>query len=325
MYENFYGLRERPFELTCNPKYLLLTPRHREALSSLRYGMSGHQGITLLLGEAGTGKTSLITAALVTERERNSKIAHLANPSLTRDEFFDLLANSFGLSAAAAASKSRFLIELQDLLLERRRRGEPTVLLIDEAQSLPDALLEEIRLLANLETATEKLMPVILAGQPELGERLNEDHLRQLKQRVALRCLLTPLDAQETGAYIATRVRTAGGDPASIFTREAVLAVARISRGIPRTINVVCDNAMLNGFALDRKPIAADLVDEVCRDFDMARGEPGIQPILSAHPAVPPPAAVQVRPEPAKKTTDEPSSLFAQFGTRRRFSFFYRG
>jgi general secretion pathway protein A len=321
MYEAFYGLRERPFELTANPKYLLLTAKHREALASLRYGMSGHQGITLLLGEAGTGKTSLVTAALAGERDRRSKIAHLANPSLTREEFFDLLATAFELSSVAAASKSRFLIELQELLVARRARSEPSVLVVDEAQSLSDLLLEEIRLLANLETATEKLLPVILAGQPELGARLNEPHLRQLKQRIALRCHLTPLEGQETGAYIATRIARAGGDPAQVFTREAVAAIAGMSGGIPRTINVICDNAMLSGFALNRRPIATDLVEEVCRDFDIGVAEPARRFLRPDSQAVASSVPTVSQPEPAKRAS-QTRPLFAQFSIRRRFSFF---
>jgi general secretion pathway protein A len=143
------------------------------------------------------------------------------------------------------------------------------VVIIDEAQTLSDDLLEEIRLLGNLESDTEKLLPLILAGQPEFGARLNEPHLRHLKQRVALRCTLQPLTVPEVAGYVAGRLRLAGGDPATIFTRDAIVAVARHSQGIPRTINVVCDNALLSGFALERRPIDEELIEEVCADFDL--------------------------------------------------------
>jgi len=268
MYEGFYGFRERPFELTSDPRFLLLTPKHREALSNLRYGISGRRGLTLLIGEAGTGKTSIIAAALNAERHRSLSVAHLANPTLTRDEFFELLATAFGLSGDAQRSKGRFLLELEATLVERHRSGGLTALIVDEAQSLPHELLEEIRLLANIETPREKLLPVILAGQPELAQRLNEPGLRQLKQRVSLRCTLTALELRETASYIATRVRTAGGDTASVFTREAVIAIHQWSKGIPRTINVICDNVLLSGFAAQCRPADVSLVREVCRDFD---------------------------------------------------------
>jgi general secretion pathway protein A len=140
---------------------------------------------------------------------------------------------------------------------------------IDEAQALPDEILEEIRLLANMETPTHKLLPVVLAGQPELAERLNEPRLRQLKQRIALRCELKPLDLSDTAAYIASRLRTAGGDPANIFTRQAVTLIHEYSHGLPRTISVMCDNALMSGFALDQRPVDGDIVLEVCRDFDL--------------------------------------------------------
>ncbi|PYQ80732.1 MAG: AAA family ATPase, partial [Acidobacteria bacterium] len=150
-----------------------------------------------------------------------------------------------------------------------RAREEITALIVDEAQSLSDELLEEVRLLANIETPTEKLLPLVLAGQPELAARLNESGLRQLKQRVALRCEVAPLDLGDTAAYIVSRIRTAGGNTTKLFTREAVTLIHEFSRGIPRVINVMCDNALINGFALKRQPVDRDIVAEVCRDFDL--------------------------------------------------------
>jgi type II secretory pathway predicted ATPase ExeA len=188
MYEQFYGLGELPFDLTPNPRYLLLTPGHREALSNLEYGLSSAKPVTVLVGEAGTGKTLLLRTAVESERCRNVRCVHVNNPTLTRSEFVEILARAFGLSAQAAGSKATLLAELEQVLRERRARGEITALLVDEAQSLGAELLEEIRLLANIESATEKLLPLVLAGQPELGARLDAPQLRQLKQRIALRC-----------------------------------------------------------------------------------------------------------------------------------------
>jgi general secretion pathway protein A len=247
MYTEYYGLAELPFELSPNPKYLLLTSRHREALANLQYGISAKKSLTLLLGEAGTGKTTLVQAALQSEPCRSARILHVANPMLSRQEFVEFLARGFELSADAARSKTTLLFELRRVLDERRTAGITTALVVDEAQVLPEELLEEIRLLANIETPSEKLLPVVLAGQPELADRLNQPSLRQLKQRVALRCKLGLLDPLETAAYNTGRLRIAGAGDTPIFTRDAVDLIHRRSSGIPRSISVICDNALVSG------------------------------------------------------------------------------
>jgi general secretion pathway protein A len=269
MYQQFYGLRELPFELTPNPKYLFLTRRHSEALSTLIYGLSTAKGITALIGEAGTGKTTLVHSALRSDQCRNVNCVYLMNPTLSRNEFVEMLSVRFELSADATRSKAALLNELEVVLRERRDRGQITALLIDEAQSLTSELLEEIRLLANSETTTEKLLPLVLAGQPELRDRLNQTELRQLKQRVTLRCEIAPFTQQETAAYIASRIRIAGGDAAKLFTREAVMLIHERSGGIPRTISVMCDNALLTGFGLGRQPVNYETVLEVANDLDL--------------------------------------------------------
>jgi general secretion pathway protein A len=273
MYESFYGLRERPFELTPNPRFLFMTAHHREALTTLEYGLSGRTGIALLLGDAGTGKTTLVHAALQSKSARASLPVYLNNPSLSRAEFIEFLATGFGLSADAARSKIRCLAELTALLATRYRAGTMTALIIDEAQGLPDALLEEIRLLANIESAAEKLLSIILAGQPELADRLNQPSLRQLKQRIGLRCSLPPLTQEQVAAYIAQRIRVAGGEVTKVFSADAVRTVYERSGGIPRTVSVICDNSLVTGFALDRRPVDRSVVLEVCRDFDFMEPE----------------------------------------------------
>src|SRR5262245_1485415 len=187
MYERYYGLRERPFELTHNPRFLFMSAKHREALSHLHYGISGRKGITVLIGDAGTGKTTLVHTALEQQREENACAVYLSNPLLSRSEFFEFLAWGFGLEAAVETSKTRFVVELTRALAARREAGGTCALVIDEAQCLSHELLEEVRLLANIETTADKLLPVVMVGQPELADRLNEPSLRQLKQRVALR------------------------------------------------------------------------------------------------------------------------------------------
>ena len=315
MYEQYFGLRERPFELTPDPRYLLLTPGHREALSNLEYGIIGRKPITLLTGEAGTGKTTLLRRVLRTTAEgasaRPGVFVHLNNPKLDRREFVEYLASGFRLPPEASSSKARFLLELERMLIAHRRAEIATALIVDEAQAMPDELLEEIRLLVNIESDREKYLPVLLVGQPELADRLNGYGLRQLKQRVALRCHLAPLTVQETGAYIATRLKLAGAEPSQIFTRQAVLAIFQRSRGIPRTINVLADNALVSAYAQDRRPVDADIVSEVGADFDF----PVVASLVSQAPA-PPPVPV---PPPLETEEAQPdrTATFEGFQERR--------
>jgi general secretion pathway protein A len=268
MYLSFYGLREPPFELTSDPKFLHFTEQHREALSILEYGLSSSKAVTVLVGDAGTGKTTVLQAALKSEHCRGVRTVFLNNPALTRAEFIETLASQFQLNIVNQ-SKASLLTALEPVLRDRRQRGETSALVIDEAQSLSYELLEEIRLLTNMETPTDKLLPIALAGQPELTARLNEAALEPLKQRVALRGQMGPLTLRDTAGYISSRIRTAGGDSARLFSREAVALVHEHSRGIPRTINVICDNALVTGFGRSQQPINREIVLEVCRDLDL--------------------------------------------------------
>jgi general secretion pathway protein A len=314
MYQEFYGLSEAPFELTANPKYLFFTAQHREALSNLEYGLSSAKPVTVLIGEAGTGKSTLLRAALESDRCRHVSCVYLDNPTLTRNEFVETLAARFDLGAAAEHSKATLLGGLESVVSVRQSRGQITALVVDEAQAMPDELLEEIRLLANMETERGKLLPVLLAGQPELAARLNEPGLRQLKQRVALRCELQPLSLADTASYIASRIRTAGGDPGKIFTREAVTLIHEYSHGVPRTISVMCDNALLSGFALDEHRIDGKIVREVCRDFDLrpATVKPQrapaatLAPLTLVEPATPPATALEQAAPAAESAKSEP-------------------
>jgi len=326
MYENFYALQERPFDLTANPRFLLLTGKHREALRNLQYGLTSRRGLTVLVGEAGTGKTTLVRAVIQGFERHGAKVAYLNNPTLTRAEFYEFLTAAFELDPAAARSKVRLLQDLERKLVEDKAAGVLTGLIIDEAQVLPDELLEEIRLLANVESATEKLLPIVLAGQPELADRLNQPSLRQLKQRVALRCELQALDARETAEYIAGRIRVAGGNSVLVFTRQAVDAIFEASSGIPRLISVICDNALISGFAADRRPVGRDIVIDVCRDFDLLKKRE-MEAAVTAPPAKPAnqppgeaaPLAAAAVAAPAKKGA---RTLFEHFSVRRRFSLF---
>jgi general secretion pathway protein A len=274
MYEAFFGLSERPFDLTPNPRYLVLTEPHREVLSTLEYAMAARTGVTVIVGEAGSGKTTLIRTAM---QRRSGRVhcVHLHNPTLTRDEFVETLAERFGLSEQARLSKAALLSELEALLRRRNDHDEATILIVDEAQALPVALLEELRLLANIETDDRKLLSVILAGQPELAMRLNDDALRQLKQRVALRCDLRALTLAETAGYVAGRIQIAGGIGAAVFTQQAVAVIHEHALGIPRTISVIADNALLGGFAAGERPVSSQTVRTVCRDFALTPAPAG--------------------------------------------------
>jgi type II secretory pathway predicted ATPase ExeA len=293
MYERFYGFAELPFELTADPRYLFLTPRQREALSMLQYGLSSARSITALIGEAGTGKTTLIRAALDSERCRQVRCVYLNNPGLRVEDFIQLLALKFDLARDAGTSKAFLLERLENLLREREAAGERTALVIDEAQSLSFEVLEEVRWLGNMETPIGKLLPLVLAGQPELGSRLEEPRLRQLKQRVALRCELEPYTEKQTFAYVTSRIRMAGGEPSRAFSREAIALVHQYSGGIPRTINVICDNALVSGMALGRPRVDQAIVIEVCRDLRLLTSDQSSTPGEAAPPA-------ETTPHPAR-------------------------
>ncbi len=268
MYRKFFGMRDRPFDLTPNPRFLVLTDAHREALSTIEYGLTSAKGITVLIGEAGTGKTTLIRTALERQPQRVHCV-HLHNPALTRPEFVEMLAARLDLSGEARESKTMLLIELERLMRDRLSRGESTVLVVDEAQSTPFDLLEEIRLLANIETDDRKLLSLVMAGQPELADMLNNPALRQLKQRVALRAQLRALTQTETLGYLAGRIAAAGGTGAHAFTQEAATLIHERSGGIPRSISVIADNALLTAFAMGKRPVTRGIVEEVCRDLDL--------------------------------------------------------
>jgi len=331
MYEQFFGLRERPFDLTPNPRFLVMTDGHREALSNLDYGIASRKGVTLLLGEAGSGKTTVIRAAVARQTARVHCV-HLHNPALTRNEFVEMLAARFGLSDDARRSKSALLLEMEALLEQRQATQEVTVLIVDEAQSLSTELLEEIRLLANIETNDEKLLSLIIAGQPELGNKLDDPSLRQLKQRIALRCELRALSLNETLVYLAGRIRAAGGVTSKIFTREAATLLHKTAAGIPRTINVLADNALLAAFGRQQSPVTSEIVNEIVRDFRIdpagqsAPADFGDESVLGKEPisamttiiAAPTAVGAPTTARSAESADHQAKTLFASFVDKTR-------
>ena len=287
MYESFYNLKERAFNLTPDPRFLYFTERHCEALSNLVYGIRERKGFLVLSGEAGTGKTTLINALLDTLDRANVLSAFIFNPILTVPEFFECLLSDFNVKSDEP-SKTQVLLRLNSFLLERYRSGQVTVLVVDEAQNLSGEVLEEIRLLTNLETATEKLLQIVLVGQPELIAKLNSPHFRQLRQRISMRCKLEPLTQFETKEYINTRLEIAGLPTQEIFTDGTIAEIFRRSGGIPRLINTICDNSMLSGYASEAKTIVIDIVSKVCENMEFPNGHHPInRGVNSAFPSGP--------------------------------------
>lgn len=280
MYKKFFGLQENPFNVNPDPRYLFVTPHTEEALSCLTYGIQSRKGFILLTGEVGTGKTTLINKLLEWLHRENCPTAFIFNPRLSEDQFFDFMMADLGIPCDTR-SKSQVLLRLNQWLMERYRAGETAVLIVDEAQNLSSAVLEEIRLLTNLETYTEKLLQIVLSGQPELEAKLKQPELRQLRQRITLRSKTYPLTSQETNGYINSRLRIAGSDGQPIFAPEAMEVIYRYSRGIPRVINVLCEHALINAFADQRKPVTADIIQNVADEFDLTGPEAQPAPVAS--------------------------------------------
>ena len=268
MYKEFYGLRANPFNVNPDPRYLFLTRHTEEALACLTYGIQSRKGFVLLTGEVGTGKTTLINKLLEWLRVQQMATAFVFNSRLNVPQFMDYMMTDFGIPCESE-SKSQILLRLYNWLLERYRAGETAVLIVDEAQNLSEELLEEIRMLTNLETFTEKLLQIVLVGQPELEEKLRQPQLRQLRQRLTLRAKTHALSLEETGAYIQQRLRIAGSDGQEVFDSEAVVAIHRYAMGIPRVINLICEHCLVSAFVDQQKVIGAVVVEAVARDFDL--------------------------------------------------------
>lgn len=268
MYKKFFGLKENPFNVNPDPHYLFLTQHTQEALACLTYGIETRKGFILLTGEVGTGKTTLINKLLEWLQKERVCTAFVFNPRLSVSQFFDFMMADFGIPCETG-QKGQMLMKLNQWLLERYQAGERAVLIVDEAQNLSPQMLEEIRLLTNLETSTEKLLQIVLAGQPELEQKLNQPQLRQLRQRITLRAKTPPLTVEETRGYIQERLRIAGAENTDIFSPEAVEAVYRFAHGIPRVINLLCEHALVSSFVDHRNPVLPETVEEVAKDFDL--------------------------------------------------------
>jgi general secretion pathway protein A len=267
MYKKFFGLRANPFGVNPDPQFLYIMPHIREGLACLHYGIKTRKGFIVVTGEVGTGKTTLVKAALASLSRERLITSYLFNPRLDVLDFFEYLVTDFGVPISSR-TKAHMLLRLNQWLLERYRAGETAVIVIDEAQHLSSELLEEVRLLTNLETCNEKLVQIVLAGQPELAEKLCQVNARQLRQRITLLCTTRALTPDETRAYLAERLRIAGAAD-SVFSREAADAICAYARGIPRTINLLSEHALINAFVEQLRPIPAHIIDNVAKDFDL--------------------------------------------------------
>jgi general secretion pathway protein A len=260
MYLQFYGLREAPFAPTPDPKFLFQSSRHREALAQLLYGVRERKGFIVLTGEIGTGKTTLLRT-LLERLDRDTHVAYVHNSALGIEGLLEYILQDWGVKSEATSHAQR-LFELNEFLIEQHRQRLSPVLVIDEAQNLTIPTLEAVRLLSNFETASSKLMQILLVGQPELRDKLNTPELRQLKQRIGLRCHIGPLSPEETRLYVRHRLRIAGAADAGIFSDAAIQRIAEYSHGTPRVINIVCDHCLLSGFADSKRRIDTSAVDE---------------------------------------------------------------
>jgi general secretion pathway protein A len=270
MYLKFYGLREAPFNPTPDPKFLFQSTRHREALAQLMYGVSERKGFVVLTGEIGTGKTTLLRT-LLARLDRDTHVAYVYNTALGIDGLLEYMLHDWSVKSSANTHTQR-LMELNEFLIDQHQRGLSPVLIIDEAQNLSVETLEAIRQLSNFETTTQKLIQILLVGQPELRTKLSSHELRQLKQRIGLRFHIGPLALDEVRLYIKHRLRIAGASNSGLFADGAIERIAEYSQGVPRVINTVCDHCLLAGFADDKRRIDTGVVEETIEYLE--DGEP---------------------------------------------------
>jgi general secretion pathway protein A len=266
MYNAFFGFKESPFSLSPDPAFFYRSEQHEEALANLVYGVQARKGFVVLTGEVGTGKTTMLECLRDYLETQYIEFAFVFNSRITSDQFFEMIAYDLNLPCART-SKTEVLFALNQLLVEQAQEGRTVVLIVDEAHNLEWEVLEEIRLLGNLENRNGKLLQIVLAGQPEFDRKLDAPNLRQLKQRIVLRYSLQPFTLRDAVEYMQSRLERAGMPNQTVFSEELMAEIHLRTQGIPRVINAVCDNMLLNAFALEQKACSVEMLDEVCRDI----------------------------------------------------------
>jgi len=268
MYKKFFGLKESPFRVNPDPRYLYLTNEIEEALAGLMHGIKERQGFVTLIGEVGTGKTTLVNRLLDGLKQERIRTAFIFNSRVNTTQLLEFVLAEFDIQCESR-SKSQQLMRLNHWLLERHTAGETVALVIDEAQNLTYPVMEEIRLLTNLETSTDKLLQIVLSGQQELDEKLKLPQLRQLRQRISVRCTTSPLTNEQTHEYIAERLRIAGANGTPIFSPKAIDVIHKYAHGIPRVINLLCEHALTGAYVEEQRPIEPPLVEDVAKEFQL--------------------------------------------------------
>ncbi len=267
MYLNFYNLKKQPFHITPDPEFLYLSPSHKEALAAIIYGIEEKKGFVAIIGAVGAGKTTILRSYLERADKKHLKIIYIFNPRLTFDGLLENICQELGLPVENNDVPG-LINKLYTVLIEEYKEGNTVVLVVDEAQNMPIDTLESLRMFSNLETSKDKLIQIVLVGQPEFETTLNLDKLRQLKQRLAIRSTILPLTKEESLEYIKFRLRKAGSDLSSVFTASSIKKIIRKAHGVPRVINVLCDNALITGFGYQQKPVMTKIVGEIIRDLE---------------------------------------------------------
>ena len=320
MYKGFFGLKDNPFNVNPDPRFLYLTTEIEEALSGLKYGVQNRKGFITLTGEVGTGKTTLVNRLLDWLHEQKVRTAFLFNSRMNTSQLFDFILAEFNIPCEST-SKSQQLMKLNRWLLDRFRAGETTALIVDEAQNLTYPVLEEIRLLTNLETSTEKLLQIVLSGQPELEDKLKSPQLRQLRQRITLRYKTTPLTEKQTNDYIIERLRIAGSDGKPIFSAGAIGTIHKYSVGIPRVVNLLCEHSLINAYVEQQRPISAKIVQDVAHEFQLDEVAPDGQGLAHAETDQRPGLNGEMKVLISEKITDEVAKVTSTTGSDAQVEF----